>query len=207
MDSVVNSPTSRANFVSQLKNIMQGSHTTVPLKGFNFDWERPSTAALWGNYTQLARELGDAIHPLGMEVSVCDYGYPDTKWDDTSLFDANVYDQLFIMGYMYTAAQNSSYATLHDNLTGQGAAKAFQDSQIAIGVGTWAAGPSTIWHLAASSRPIRTWPTTPVPTRARLAAKPGRGLSRVANKCERKRSCARPWHAGHVYLDTPLRCY
>ena len=143
--SIVNSPTARANFVSQLKTIMQGSAGTADdLKGFNFDWERPSTAALWGNYTQLARELGDAIHPLGMEVSVCDYGYPDTKWDDTSLFDARVYDQLFIMGYLYTASQNSTFATQHDALTGQGTAKAFKDSQIAIGVGTYTTGASTL---------------------------------------------------------------
>ncbi len=144
-ESIIANPAYRANFVNQLKTIMQGGAGTADdLKGFNFDWERPSNATEWGNYTQLARELGNAIHPLGMEVSVCDYGYPDSTWDDTALFDANVYDQLFIMGYMYTAAQNSSYATLHDNLTGQGPNKAFHDSQIAIGVGTWASGPSTI---------------------------------------------------------------
>ena len=34
-----------------------------------------------------------------MEVSVCDYGSTDTKWDDTALFDAKVYDQLFMMIY------------------------------------------------------------------------------------------------------------
>src|SRR4051812_11977815 len=138
--NLINSPTARANFVSQLKTFMQANGTTPAIKGFNFDWERPSTAALWGNYTQLAKELGDAIHPLGMEVSVCDYGFPDSKWDDTAQFDARVYDQLFIMGYMYTASQNNTFATQHDGLTGQGAAKAFTDAQTAIGVGTWGEG-------------------------------------------------------------------
>src|SRR3954462_7659682 len=140
-ESIVANPTYRQNFVTQLQNVMLGSAGTADdLKGFNFDWERPNTATEWGNYTQLARELGNAIHPLGMEVSVCDYGYPDTTWDDTSLFDANVYDQLFIMGYLYTASQNNTYANLHNGLTGQGTAKAFKDSQTAIGVGTWGNG-------------------------------------------------------------------
>ena len=111
--------------------MMQGTRGTAAIKSFNFDWERPSTAALWGNYTQLAKELGDAIHPLGMEVSVCDYGYPDSKWDDTTAVRWRVYDQLFIMGYMYTASQNSTFATQHDGLTGQGAAKSFTDAQTA----------------------------------------------------------------------------
>ncbi len=142
--ALINSPTARANFVSQLKTFMQGDRSNPAIKSFNFDWERPSTGALWGNYTQLARELGDAIHPLGMEVSVCDYGYPSSSWDDTTLFDARVYDQLFIMGYMYTASQNATFATQHNALTQQGAAKAFTDAQTAIGVGTWAEGASTI---------------------------------------------------------------
>ncbi len=142
--ALVNSPTARANFVSQLKTVMQATPTLPAIKGFNFDWERPSTAALWGNYTQLARELGTAIHPLGMEVSVCDYGFPDTNWDATTLFDARVYDQLFIMGYLYTASQNSTFATQHDALTQQGTAKAFTDAQTAIGIGTYTEGASTI---------------------------------------------------------------
>ncbi|HEX3599568.1 MAG TPA: glycosyl hydrolase family 18 protein [Lacipirellulaceae bacterium] len=142
--ALVNSPTARANFVSQLKTFMQGTRSTPAIKGFNFDWERPSTAALWGNYTELAKELGDAIHPLGMQVSVCDYGFPDTNWDNTTLFDARVYDQLFIMGYLYTASQNATFATQHDALTGQGATKAFTDAQTAIGVGTYTEGASTI---------------------------------------------------------------
>jgi hypothetical protein len=142
--ALVNSPTARANFVSQLKAVMQGDRSTPAIKGFNFDWERPSTAALWGNYTELAKELGDAIHPSGMEVSVCDYGFPDTNWDATTLFDARVYDQLFIMGYLYTASQNSTFATQHDALTQQGAAKAFTDAQTAIGIGTYTEGASMI---------------------------------------------------------------
>lgn len=139
--SLTASPTARQKFVADLKTTMLGGAGTADdIKGFNFDWERPRDATEWGNYTQLAKELGDAIHPLGMEVSVCDYGYPDTEWDDTALFDARVYDQLMIMGYHYTAAQNTTYASLHRGLNGQGSEKAFKDSQITIGVGTWGDG-------------------------------------------------------------------
>jgi GH18 family chitinase len=142
--SIINSPTNRANFVAQVKSRLQGAAGTADdLAGFNFDWERPSTAAEWGNYTQLARELRAAINPLGMEVSVCDYGSTDTDWDGTSLFDAKVYDQLMIMGYHYTASQNNGFANGKIALNGQGAAKAFSDDQLTIGIGTWGEGPST----------------------------------------------------------------
>ena len=142
--ALVNSPTARANFVSQLKTFMQGDRSTPAIKGFNFDWELPTSGALYGNYVQLARELGDAIHPLGMQVSVCDNGFPSSQWDDSTLFDARVYDQLFIMSYLYTATQANSYANLHDGLTQQGTAKAFTDAQTALGIGTYTAGASVI---------------------------------------------------------------
>jgi hypothetical protein len=135
-ESIIADPAKRTTFVNNINTLLQDYN----MKGFNFDWERPSNATEWGNYTQLARELGNVIRPQGKEVSVCDFGFADTSWDNTALFDAAVYDQLFIMGYHYTAAQNTSYANGHNNLTGQGSAKAFKDSQIAIGVGTWGAG-------------------------------------------------------------------
>ena len=138
--ALINSPTARANFVSQLKTIMQGDRSTGALKGFNFDWERPSSAALWGNYTQLARELRAAINPLGMEVSVCDFGSTASSWDDTALFDAKVYDQLMMMVYHIGATSSGNWANTKKALTGQGAAKAFSDDQIGIGVGTYGDG-------------------------------------------------------------------
>jgi len=62
--SIVNNATYRAKFVSDVKALMDGAAGTADdMKGFNFDWERPSTAALWGNYTQLARELRAALNP------------------------------------------------------------------------------------------------------------------------------------------------
>ena len=90
-ESIIASPTNRANFISQLKTIMLGGAGTADdIEGFNFDWERPNTAAEWGNYTQLARELRTAFEdPLtpttnNWEISVCDYGSTDSGWDDTT---------------------------------------------------------------------------------------------------------------------------
>ncbi|MGB7157658.1 MAG: glycosyl hydrolase family 18 protein [Tepidisphaeraceae bacterium] len=145
-EALIANPTARANFVAQLKTLMQGGAGTADdLKGFNFDWERPSNATEWGNYTQLARQLRTAINPLGMEISVCDYGSTDTTWDNTSLFDAKVYDQLFIMSYHLSTSSTSTYADQKLALTQQGAAKAFSDDQLAIGFGTWGDnGPATV---------------------------------------------------------------
>jgi hypothetical protein len=144
--SIINSPTNRANFVTQVKSLLQGGAGTADdLKGFNFDWERPATDGDWGNYTQLARELRTAINPVGMEVSVCDYGSTDSDWDDTSLFDAKVYDQLMMMVYHIGATSSGTWANTKLALTGQGTAKAFSDNQITIGVGTWGTGgPATV---------------------------------------------------------------
>lgn len=142
--SIINSPTNRANFVTQVKSLMQGGAGTADdLKGFNFDWERPATDSDWGNYTQLARELRTQINPLGMEVSVCDYGSTDSDWDDTPLFDAKVYDQLMMMVYHIGATSSGTWANTKLALTGQGAPKAFSDNQITIGVGTWGDGVGT----------------------------------------------------------------
>jgi hypothetical protein len=151
-ESIIASPTYRQTFVTQLKNIMLGSDGMADdIHGFNFDWERPNTATEWGNYTQLARELRAAFdNPAtpttnNWEVSVCDYGSTDTKWDDTSLFDAKVYDQLFVMSYHLSASSTGTYTNQKLALTGQGAAKAFSNDQIAVGVGTWGDnGPSTV---------------------------------------------------------------
>ena len=139
--SIVNSPTARANFVNSAKNLLLGGAGTADdLKGFNFDWERPNSAALWGNYTQLAKELRTAINPLGMEVSVCDYGSTDYRWDDTASFDPKAYDQLFVMSYHLTASSTGTYATQKLSLTQPGTSNTFTDDQIALGFGTWGKG-------------------------------------------------------------------
>jgi GH18 family chitinase len=140
-NAIIADPTKRANFVNSAKALLQGGAGTADdLKGFNFDWERPATATQWGNYTQLARELRAAINPLGMEVSVCDYGSTDTDWDGTALFDAKVYDQLFMMVYHIGATSSGNWANTKLALTGQGAAKAFSNDQIGVGFGTYGDG-------------------------------------------------------------------
>ncbi len=135
-NSIIANPTYRANFVTNVKTLLQNNN----MQGFNFDWERPATDQQWGDYTQLARELRATINPLGMEVSVCDYGSTDSDWDDTALFDAKVYDQLMMMSYHLTASSSGSYANTKLALTGQGAAKAFSNDQVAVGFGTWGVG-------------------------------------------------------------------
>ncbi len=144
--SIIESPANRANFVNNLKTLMQGAAGTADdIMGFNFDWERPTTTQEWGDYTQLARELRAAINPLGMEVSVCDYGSTDYDWDGTALFDAKVYDQLMVMSYHLTASSTGTYANQKLTLTDQGAAKAFSNDQITLGFGTWGTGgPATV---------------------------------------------------------------
>lgn len=140
-ESIIGNRSYRSNFVNNVKNLLLANNMT----GFNFDWERPNSAAEWGDYTQLARELRAAINPLGMEVSVCDYGSTDARWDDTALFDARVYDQLFIMGYHYGATSNASFANGKLNLKDQGADKAFKNEQLVLGIGTWGDnGPATV---------------------------------------------------------------
>lgn len=147
--SIISNPTYRQNFVNNVTTLLN----TYDMKGFNFDWERPNSVATWGNYTQLARELGNVIRPLGMEVSVCDYGSTSLLWDDSPLFDARVYDQLFIMGYHYPANHptptqwnnNNSFANSKLALTDQGVEKAFTNEQLILGIGTYGAnGPATV---------------------------------------------------------------
>jgi hypothetical protein len=134
----------RARFVNNVKTIVD----QWGLEGVNLDWERPNTVAKWGNYTQLARELRAALNPAGqerrVEISVDDYGSTSSLWDDSSLFDARVYDQIMMMAYHYPASSQASFANGKKNLTGQGAEKAFTDEQIVIGIGTWGTdGPAT----------------------------------------------------------------
>ena len=139
--AIISSPTTRAAFVNNVKNFLVANN----MKGYNLDWERPRNATEWGNYTQLAREFRAVLNPLGIEVSVCDFGSTNYAWDDTNLFDAKVYDQLFVMSYHLTASSTGTYTNQKLNLTQQGAAKAFSNDQIAIGFGTWGAGgPATV---------------------------------------------------------------
>jgi len=145
---IINDPVARANFVSNVKSLMLGGPGTADdIQGFNFDWERPNTVELWGNYTQAAREMRAAFKNPATpatnhwEVSVCDYGSTSGLWDDSPLFDAKVYDQLFIMAYYDSASRYVTWANQKINRTqGQGPDKAFSNDQLAIGVGTWAKG-------------------------------------------------------------------
>jgi hypothetical protein len=148
-ESIIADPAKRSTFITQLKNVMLGGAGTADdVKGFNFDWERPSTPTEWGNYNKLATELKAAFKDPSTpttnswETSVCDYGFADTQWDATADFNPAAYDQLFIMGYLYTASQNQSYITGHLALSQGG--KSFTGSQMAIGVGTYTEGASTL---------------------------------------------------------------
>jgi hypothetical protein len=139
-NAITSNPTTRATFISNVQDVLAANNMT----GFNLDWERPNTVTEWGNYTQLAREM-QAAFPAHWEVSVDDYGFADSRWDDSPLFDARVYDQIGIMGYHYpanngTSLDQQSFADGKKALTGQGVEKAFTDSQIIIGMGTWGAG-------------------------------------------------------------------
>jgi hypothetical protein len=144
-NGITANPTARANFVNNVKNLLTANNMT----GFNLDWERPNTVAEWANYTQLAKDM-QAAFPESWEVSVDDYGFASPLWDDSPVFDARTYDQIGMMGYHYpanngTSLDQQSFADGKKALTGQGAEKAFKDSQIIIGMGTWGdAGPSTI---------------------------------------------------------------
>ena len=136
-NAITSNPTTRATFINNVKNVLAANNMT----GFNFDWERPNTVTEWGNYTQLAREM-QAAFPEHWEVSVDDYGFASSLWDDSPLFDARVYDQIGMMGYHYpanngTSLDQQSFADGKKALTGQGVEKAFKDSQIIIGMGTW----------------------------------------------------------------------
>lgn len=140
-NSITSNSRTRATFVNNVKNFLVANN----MKGYNLDWERPNTVDEWANYTQLAKDLRAALNPLGIEVSVCDFGYTDTKWDDSPVFDARAYDQIFVMAYHYGASSNATFANGKMNLTGQGGVKAFKNEQIVQGIGTWGAnGPATV---------------------------------------------------------------
>jgi hypothetical protein len=155
-NAITANPTIRSTFINNVQNVLAANNMT----GFNLDWERPNTVTEWGNYTQLAREL-QAAFPEHWEVSVDDYGFADSRWDDSPLFDARVYDQIGIMGYHYpanngTSLDQQSFADGKKALTGQGAEKAFKDSQIIIGMGTWGAeGPATVSLKNIVGQPVR----------------------------------------------------
>lgn len=144
-NSVTGSSTNRANFVSNVADLLD----EYDMAGFNFDWERPDTVTEWANYTQTAIDLRQAIGPE-REISVDDYGFASTLWDNTPVFDARTYDQLFIMGYHFPADDGTSldyqtFAATKRNLTGQGTEKAFVNEQLVPGIGTWGDnGPATV---------------------------------------------------------------
>lgn len=144
-NGITANPATRATFVNNVKNLLTANNMT----GFNLDWERPDTVTEWANYTQLAKDM-QAAFPESWEVSVDDYGFASSLWDDTPVFDARTYDQIGIMGYHYpanngTSLDQQSFADGKKALTGQGVEKAFKDSQIIIGMGTWGdAGPTVI---------------------------------------------------------------
>jgi len=143
-NAITANPTTRATFVSNVKTFLTNNNMT----GVNLDWERPNTVAEWANYTQLAKDL-QAAFPDDWEVSVDDYGFADSRWDDSPVFDARTYDQIGIMGYHYpanngTSLDQQSFADGKKALTGQGAEKAFKDSQMLIGMGMWGAGSPNV---------------------------------------------------------------
>lgn len=146
-NSIVGNSANRANFVANVVNLMNANN----MSGFNLDWERPSTDTEWANYTQLAKDLKAALGP-SREVSVDDFGYADSDWDDTPTFDARTYDHLFLMGYHYPADDGTNldyetFAASHRNLTGQGADKAFVNEQMVPGIGTWGTNGSGVVSL------------------------------------------------------------
>jgi hypothetical protein len=132
-ETITASPSIRATFTSNVKNLMLANNMT----GFNLDWERPNTVAEWGNYTQLAREM-QAAFPTEWEVSVDDYGSADSRWNDSPLFDPDVFDQVGLMAYHYAASSQNTWLNTHTAL-------GFSDSQLILGMGTWGqGGPATL---------------------------------------------------------------
>jgi hypothetical protein len=132
-ESIVNSPSIRATFTGNVKNLLLANNMT----GFNLDWERPNTASEWGNYTQLAKEM-QASFPEEWEVSVDDYGSADSRWNDSPLFDPTAFDQVGIMAYHYAASQQNTWLNQHTAL-------GFSNSQLILGMGTWGqGGPATL---------------------------------------------------------------
>jgi hypothetical protein len=138
-NAITGHPTTRATFINNVENVLVANNMT----GFNMDWERPDTVSEWGHYTQLAREM-QAAFPESWEVSVDDYGSTSSLWDDSPLFDARVFDQIGIMAYHYTVNSQAAFANGKKNLDDQGPEKAFKDSQIIIGMGTWGDGAQTV---------------------------------------------------------------
>jgi hypothetical protein len=205
-NSITSNPTTRATFVNNVKNLLTANNMT----GFNLDWERPNTVTEWANYTQLAKDM-QAAFPESWEVSVDDYGFASSLWDDTPVFDARTYDQIGMMGYHYpanngTSLDQQSFADGKKALTGQGAEKAFQDSQIIIGMGTWGddGRPS---DSKTSSPPTQTCRPTPVPSPARSMASLALGTSsadtKSATTCSWPSIAAWPASCGGRFITNP----
>ncbi len=132
-ETITSNSTIRGKFVTNVKNLLAANNMT----GMNLDWERPNSDAEWGNYTQLAKDM-QAAFPASWEVSVDDYGYADSNWNDSPLFSANAFDQVGMMAYHYAASSQNTFANTHTAL-------GFQDSQLILGMGTWGdAGPGTV---------------------------------------------------------------
>jgi hypothetical protein len=132
-ETITASRSIRATFVNNVKNLLAANNMT----GMNLDWERPSNAAEWGNYTQLAKEM-QAAFPSQWEVSVDDFGSADPSWNDSPLFDPGAFDQVGLMAYHYAASSQATWANTHTAL-------GFSNSQLILGMGTWGdAGPATV---------------------------------------------------------------
>jgi MYXO-CTERM domain-containing protein len=132
-ETITASPSIRATFTNNVENLMLANNMT----GFNLDWERPNTATEWGNYTQLAKEMQTAF-PAEWEVSVDDYGFADSRWNDSPLFDPNAFDQVGLMAYHYAASSQNTFINGHTAL-------GFDESQLILGMGTWGqTGPATL---------------------------------------------------------------
>lgn len=132
-ESIVNTPSIRTTFINNVEGLLAANNMT----GFNLDWERPNTVSEWGNYTQLAREM-QAAFPAEWEVSVDDYGSADSRWNDSPLFDPDVFDQVGLMAYHYAASSQNTWLNTHTAL-------GFSDSQLILGMGTWGqGGPATL---------------------------------------------------------------
>ena len=173
------------------------------MKGFNFDWERPSRRRFGATIRNWPEKLRARSTPRAPKagVTVCDYGSTDSNWDNTSLFDANVYDQLFMMSYHLTASSTGTYANSKLALTGQGAAKAFKNNQIAVGIGTWGdGGPSTVGSKLDRGREpesaVRRINIIPAPSAADRHVEHREPQAGAREDAAR----ARPQHAGDVHV-------
>ena len=107
------------------------------MTGFNLDWERPSNAAEWGNYTQLAKEM-QAAFPAAWEVSVDDYGFADSAGTTRR---CSIPTPSIRSASWLTTTQRPRRTRWLNRHTALG----FDDSQLILGMGTWGqGGPATL---------------------------------------------------------------